>query len=97
MCCRRIIICWLCAAGYLLAEILSAAAEPPSGGPDLFGAWYSKPSTESGKPEIGGPPSAAPDTGGSARCTPPLPCGTRLLGSVRKDGAVELQVPALRW
>jgi hypothetical protein len=27
----------------------------------------------------------------------PRPCGTRLLGTVRKNGAVELQLPALRW
>jgi hypothetical protein len=43
-------------------------------------------------------PPAAPlgqaETGG---CLPALPCGTRLLGTVRKNGAVELQVPALRW
>jgi hypothetical protein len=30
-------------------------------------------------------------------CVSPLPCGTRLLGAIRKDGAVELQVPAWRW
>jgi hypothetical protein len=30
-------------------------------------------------------------------CAPPLPCGARLLGTARKNGAVELQVPALRW
>jgi hypothetical protein len=28
---------------------------------------------------------------------PAVRCGTRLLGTVRKNGAVELQVPALRW
>ena len=31
------------------------------------------------------------------RCLPALPCGTLLLGDVRKNGAVELRVPALRW
>ena len=30
-------------------------------------------------------------------CLPELPCGTRLLGTIRKDGAVELRVPAWRW
>ena len=28
---------------------------------------------------------------------PALPCGTQLLGTVRKNGAVELAVPAFRW
>ena len=30
-------------------------------------------------------------------CVSPLPCGTRLLGAARKNGAVEVQLPALRW
>jgi hypothetical protein len=30
-------------------------------------------------------------------CASPLPCGARLLGTARKNGAVEFQVPALRW
>jgi hypothetical protein len=33
----------------------------------------------------------------AGRCLPALPCGSRLLGEVRKNGAVELRVPALRW
>ena len=54
------------------------------------------PPTESGKPLVPlGPPGVAPTD--PERCVAPLPCGTRLLGSVRKDGAVELQLPALRW
>jgi hypothetical protein len=53
------------------------------------------PPTESGKPLIPPVPQAAPID--PERCVAPLPCGTRLLGTVRKDGAVELQLPALRW
>ena len=39
---------------------------------------------------------AAP-AGDSDKCLPPLPCGSRLIGAVRKNGAVMLEVPALRW
>jgi hypothetical protein len=60
------------------------------------------PPADSGKPPIVPPPAAAlgqralgQSEGG--RCLPALPCGTRLLGTVRKNGAIELQVPALRW
>ena len=51
---------------------------------------------DSGKPTIFVPPSSrAP--GGAEACTPPLPCGAQLLGTVQRNGAVELRVPALRW
>jgi hypothetical protein len=54
------------------------------------------PPTESGKPLVPPtPPGIVPAD--PERCVAPLPCGTRLLGAVRKNGAVELQVPALRW
>ena len=55
------------------------------------------PAADSGKPAIVRPPVAALGQNQSNRCLPPLPCGTRLLGTVRKNGAVELQVPALHW
>jgi hypothetical protein len=54
------------------------------------------PAADSGKPAIVPPPVAAGQSE-SGSCLPPLPCGTRLLGTVRKNGAVELQVPALHW
>jgi hypothetical protein len=55
------------------------------------------PQADSGKPAIVPPPVAALGQSETGSCLPPLPCGTRLLGTVRKNGAVELQVPALRW
>jgi len=55
------------------------------------------PAADSGKPAIVPPPVATLGTNEPGSCVPPLPCGTRLLGTVRKNGAVELQVPALRW
>ncbi len=55
------------------------------------------PVADSGKPAIVPPPVAALGQRETGSCLPPLPCGTRLLGTVRKNGAVELQVPALRW
>jgi len=67
-----------------------------SSGVDL---WSAAPGLSSpaatGKPAITMPPSLwAPDP---QTCLPALPCGTRLLGEIRKNGAVVLQVPALRW
>ena len=55
------------------------------------------PPADSGKPAIVPPVAAAPEQNDTGSCQPPLPCGARLLGAVRKNGAVELQVPVLRW
>lgn len=57
---------------------------------------------DTGKPVMLVPPSAPAGTPGwsgddKASCPPALPCGTRLIGSVRKNGAVELQIPGWRW
>lgn len=79
----------------MLAASSPAVAGQPNSGLELFGAVPDGSAAESGKPKIGGWPTATPQDGGAA-CAAPLPCGTRLRGSVRKDGAVELQVPALR-
>jgi len=55
------------------------------------------PAADSGKPAIVPPPVATLGQKETGSCLPPLPCGTRLLGTVRKNGAVELQIPALHW
>ncbi len=55
------------------------------------------PAADSGKPAIVPPPVAVLGQNQTGSCLPPLLCGTRLLGTVRKNGAVELQIPALRW
>jgi len=55
------------------------------------------PAADTGKPAIVPPPVAALGQKETEGCLAPLPCGTRLLGTVRKNGAVELQIPALRW
>ena len=68
-----------------------AVAGQPGGGIDLS----LPPPADSGKPALGGP--GAPPFGAQRDCPPTLPCGARLIGSVRKNGAVELQVPAWRW
>jgi hypothetical protein len=79
-----------------LALIAPATAGEPVSRPDLSGIRLGLPPTaETGKPPTIPPGAVAPR--GSDGCLPALPCGTRLLGAVRKDGAVELQVPALRW
>lgn len=95
---RRLIIMSLpIAAAFLLAASLLARAGQANGGLDLSGAAPGASPAESGKPAIGGPPPDAPGPRAAGQCAPPLPCGARLLGSVRKNGAIELQVPALRW
>ena len=55
------------------------------------------PAADSGKPAVVPPLVAAVGPNETASCVAPLPCGTRLLGTVRKNGAVELQIPALHW
>ena len=84
------------------ALVLAAAITPAVGGQpaaDLAPsdrAWSPAPLAESGKPMLV-PPAPLPLQTTEPRCLPALPCGTRLLGTVRKNGAVELQVPAWRW
>ena len=63
---------------------------------DLWSAPTVLPQADSGKPRIFTPPSVAPPRP-AEDCLPGMPCGMRLLGTVRRNGAVELQVPALRW
>jgi len=55
------------------------------------------PAADSGKPAIVPPAIAALGRNPADRCLPPLPCGTQLLGTLRKNGAVEIRVPALSW
>jgi hypothetical protein len=55
------------------------------------------PPADSGKPAIVPPAAAALERNETGNCQPPLPCGTRLLGTVRRNGAVEFQVPVLQW
>ena len=62
---------------------------------DLWSA-PSVPPADSGKPAIFAPPAFVPGRP-AEDCLPGMPCGMRLLGAVRRNGAVELQVPALRW
>ncbi|MGH7093226.1 MAG: hypothetical protein ACREFB_06805 [Stellaceae bacterium] len=54
------------------------------------------PPADRGRPLIFTPPdiAAAP---GATSCLPALPCGTHLYGAVEKNGAVAIEVPALRW
>jgi hypothetical protein len=88
----------LFAAVFALTAAAPAVAGQPTGGIDLSGPLPGgPPPADSGKPTIGGPPTSALGPEDAAGCPTALPCGARLLGTVRKNGAVELQVPALRW
>jgi hypothetical protein len=78
------------AAPLVTAQQLSS---PPGGDRPASGS----PAADSGKAAIVPPAARAPGQEESEKCVPALPCGTRLLGAVRRNGAVELQVPALRW
>jgi hypothetical protein len=63
---------------------------------DLWSVPNALPPADSGKPAIFTPPAVLPPRQ-TDDCLPGMPCGMRLLGTVRRNGAVELQVPALRW
>jgi hypothetical protein len=62
---------------------------------DLWNPPATWPPTDSGKPAIQMPPTFLPRS--AEDCPRGMPCGLRLLGTVQRNGAVELQVPALRW
>jgi len=82
----------------LAAAIVAAApaiAGQPGSAVDLWSAPTVLPPADSGKPMIFTPPAVVPRL--AEDCLPGMPCGMRLLGTVRRNGAVELQVPALRW
>ena len=90
----------------LLAAIIGlaiAAAHPGLAGQsgnalDLSGPAVGLPRpADSGKPMLSIQPPVGNGLDEAERCPPALPCGSRLLGEVRKNGAVELRVPALRW
>ena len=63
---------------------------------DLWGAPTVLPPADSGKPMIFTPPAVVPSRP-AEDCLPGMPCGMRLLGTVLRNGAVALQVPAPRW
>ena len=82
----------------LAAAIIGAApaiAGQPGSAVDLWSAPTVLPPADSGKPMIFTPPAVVPRL--AEDCLPGMPCGMRLLGTVRRNGAVELQIPALRW
>jgi len=85
------------------AALALAAAAPALAGQSEGALDWSRPlaglppPADTGKPAVLAPqpvPLVQGETGG---CPPALPCGTRLFGTIRKNGAIELQVPALRW
>ena len=84
------------AAFFALAATPAIAGQPASQA-GLSDTWSAlPPSAERGKPALA-MPRAAPESSESDSCLPSLRCGARLYGTVRRNGAIELQVPALRW
>ena len=80
-----------------LAGVMLAPAFAGQAAVDLDLSPALPPAADSGKPAIVPPPVAALGQREKVGCLPPLPCGARLLGTLRKNGAVEFQVPALHW
>ena len=74
---------------------IPALADQPGSAVDIWRPATDLPRTDSGKPAIYAPPPVLPRS--SDDCLRAIPCGLRLLGNVQRNGAVELQVPALRW
>jgi len=63
---------------------------------DLWNPPATWPPADSGKPATQMPPlTFLPRSADD--CPRGMPCGLRLFGTVQRNGAVELQVPALRW
>jgi hypothetical protein len=83
------------AALTLIAAVVPAVAGQGDTGVDLsYAAPVLPPSAATGKPRVAPAGPVEPEPGS---CIPALPCGTRLYGTLRRNGAVELQVPAWRW
>lgn len=81
------------------ALVLFGAATPGRAGDTTASTnpfTWAPPTIEYGKPAIFVPPPQTPPAAGED-CLPALPCGARLIGTVQKNGAVELSVPAWRW
>jgi hypothetical protein len=87
----------LIAAAFVLAGSALVPAFAGQSAVDLEFLPGLRPAADSGKPAIVPPAVATQGQIEPGSCLAPLPCGTRLLGTVRKNGAVELQVPALHW
>ena len=86
--------------GPALAAVMASAALAPSiagqSGAAVDLGSLLPPPADSGKAPTRLPPPGLEDNA-PLGCLAALPCGTRLLGTIRKNGAVEVQVPALRW
>jgi hypothetical protein len=81
--------------GFAAAIAAPAVAQQSNNAVDVWNPPTAWPPADSGKPLITRPPTLSPDSAGN--CLPEMPCGMRLLGTVQRNGAVELQVPAWRW
>jgi hypothetical protein len=90
---------WRTSIGLALTAALLANAAPAGAGGSAPAVDFGNllpPPADTGKAPTRLPPVGL-ESNKPAGCLPELPCGTRLLGTIRKDGAVELQVPAWRW
>ena len=89
---------------WIAAALIAANSALPAAAQQLSPADLAKPSnpgllppTETGKPLLLTPPPLTTRPGSENGCVPGLPCGTRLLGAVQKNGAVAVEFPALKW
>jgi hypothetical protein len=85
----------LVVVGLAIAAATQALAAQLGNPADLWNPPADLPRADSGKPAIFTPPPVLPRT--TDYCPAGMPCGLRLLGTVQRNGAVEVQVPALRW
>lgn len=83
--------------GTALLVVLAAAVPALAGQsePSVDFSASLPPPADRGRPMIYVPPDVGPPQ--TAGCLPALPCGTHLYGAVQKNGAVAVEVPALRW
>ena len=83
----------------VLALVIAAAMPAEAGqsgtAVDLWSPLIDLPRADRGKPAIFTPPPVVPRV--SDDCPRVMPCGVCLLGTVQRNGAVEVRVPALQW
>ena len=83
------------ALAFAITTVVPAFAGQSGSVMDAWSAPTVRPPADSGKPMIFTPPPTilCPKND----CLPDMPYGIRLLGTVQRNGVVELRVPALRW
>jgi len=80
-----------------VGAVPARAQQAATGRATLAGPLLLPSPADTGKPVIFEPPPLVADPMARPGCPAALPCGVRIIGTVQKNGAVELNATALRW